>query len=156
MISSSLEEYLKTIYLLKKQGEEIRVTTIAQKMQCTKPSVNKAIKNLKANGLLNYEVYGEIKLTEKGEELAKKILEAYDITYIFLTEVLKVSKEEAEEEAIKMKSMLNDNTLNKLTKYVHKLFGLYNLDCDYDINKEKCRCCKRKVLAKRKKDNVDE
>ena len=41
MISSSLEEYLKTIYLLKKQGEEIKVTTIAKKMECTKPSVTK-------------------------------------------------------------------------------------------------------------------
>ena len=49
MISSSLEEYLKTIYVLKKQGQDIKVTTIANRMNCTKPSVNKAIKNLKAN-----------------------------------------------------------------------------------------------------------
>ena len=42
-------------------------------MNCTKPSVNKAIKNLKANGLVNYEVYGDIELTEEGENLAKKI-----------------------------------------------------------------------------------
>ena len=155
MISSSLEEYLKTIYLLKKQGKEIKVTTIAKNMECTKPSVNKAIKNLKANELVDYETYGEITLTEKGEELAKKILEAYDITYVFLTEVLKVHKEEAKEEAIKMKSILSDETLNKLTKYVHNLFGLYSLNCNYDINKEQCRSCKRKVLA-RKKENIDE
>ena len=124
-------------------------------MECTKPSVNKAIKNLKAKELVDYETYGEITLTEKGEELAKKILEAYDITYVFLTEVLKVHKEEAEEEAIKMKSILSDETLNKLTKYVHNLFGLYSLNCNYDINKEQCRSCKRKVLV-RKKENIDE
>ena len=74
MISSSLEEYLKTIYVLKKQGQDIKVTTIANKMNCTKPSVNKAIKNLKINGMLNYEAYGDIELTDKGEELAKKSL----------------------------------------------------------------------------------
>ena len=32
MISSSLEEYLKTIYVLKKQGQDIKVTTIANRM----------------------------------------------------------------------------------------------------------------------------
>ena len=62
MITSSLEEYLKTMYVLKKQGQDIKVTTIANKMNCTKPSVNKAIRNLKSNGLVNYEVYGEIEL----------------------------------------------------------------------------------------------
>ena len=92
MITSSLEEYLKTIYVLKKQGEKIRVTTIAEKMNCSKPSVNKAINILKAKGLVNYEVYGEIELTPEGEQLSKKILEAYDIAYIFLTEILGVQK----------------------------------------------------------------
>jgi len=47
MISKSLEEYLKTMYILKNQNGNIRVTDIAKKMECTKPSVNKAINNLK-------------------------------------------------------------------------------------------------------------
>ena len=47
MISKATEEYLKTMYVLKKQNGNIRVTDIANKMSCTKPSVNKALKNLK-------------------------------------------------------------------------------------------------------------
>ena len=136
MISSSLEEYLKTIYVLKKQGQDIKVTTIANRMNCTKPSVNKAIKNLKANEMLEYEAYGEIRLTNKGEALAKKVLEAYDIVYVFLTEILEIPKEEAKEEAIRLKAVMNDNTLNMLTKYVYKILGVYNLNCNYDINEE--------------------
>ena len=57
MISKALEEYLKTMYILKKQTGNIRVTDVANKMNCTKPSVNKALYNLKANGLVNYEAY---------------------------------------------------------------------------------------------------
>ena len=34
--------------------------------------------------MLNYESYGTIELTQEGENLAKKILEAYDIVYLFL------------------------------------------------------------------------
>ena len=146
MITSSLEEYLKTMYVLKKQGQDIKVTTIANKMNCTKPSVNKAIKNLKTNGLVNYEVYGDIELTEEGENLAKKILEAYDIVYLFFKEVLNLEDEEAKQEAEKIKSVITDETINKLAKYVHNVLGLNNLDCNYDINKEKCRCCARRKI----------
>ena len=153
MISSSLEEYLKTIYVLKKQGQDIKVTTIANRMNCTKPSVNKAIKNLKANEMLEYEAYGEIRLTNKGEALAKKVLEAYDIVYVFLTEILEISKEEAKEEAIRLKAVMNDNTLKK---YVYKILGVYNLNCNYDINEEKCRCCNRKILNLKREENIDE
>lgn len=141
MISKALEEYLKTMYVLKKQNGNIRVTDIANKMQCTKPSVNKALNNLKEKKLINYETYGTIELTEKGEDLAKKILEAYDIIYVFFKDVLNLEDDTAKKEAEKVKSSIDDETINKLAKYVHKVLGLRNLNCNYDINNEKCRSC---------------
>ena len=148
MISKSSEEYLKTMYILKQQNGNVRVTDIAQKMNCTKPSVNKAIYNLKDEGLLNYESYGTIELTDSGENLAKKILEAYDIVYVFLKDVLNLEEDDAKKEAGRIKLAITDKTINKLAKYVHKVLGLSNLDCDYDINKEKCRCCARRIAKK--------
>lgn len=145
MISKSLEEYLKTMYVLKKQNGNIRVTDVAKKMNCTKPSVNKAIYNLKDKGLVNYESYGTIELTEQGKNLAKKVLEAYDIVCLFLKEVLNLDEETAKKEAENIKSVITDDTANKLARYVHKVLGLSNLDCDYDINKEKCRMCARRT-----------
>lgn len=148
MISKSLEEYLKTMYVLKMQNENIRVTDIARKMNCTKASVNKAINNLKENKLVNYESYGKIELTKEGEDLAKKILEAYDIVYVFFKEVLNLDEEQAKTEAEKTKMAITDETINKLAKFVHKELNLSNLDCDYDINKEKCRICARRATSK--------
>ena len=148
MISKSLEEYLKSMYILKKQNNNIRVTDIAEKMNCTKPSVNKAIRNLKEKNLVNYESYGKIELTEEGENLAKKIIETYDIVYVFLKYVLEIDEKEAEEEAEKIKSSINDNTINKLAKYIHKTLDLNNLDCNYDVNKEVCRSCLRRTSKK--------
>lgn len=144
MISKSLEEYIKTMYILKKQNGNVRVTDIANKMNCTKPSVNKALHNLKDNNLVNYQSYGTIELTESGEDLAKKIIEAYDIVYLFLKDVLNLESEVAKKEAENIKSVISDDTINKLAKYVHKVLDLNNLDCDYDINKEKCRSCLRR------------
>ena len=144
MISKALEKYLKTIYVLKKQNENVRVTDIANSMNCSKPSVNKAINILKDNGYLNYESYGTIEMTEKGENLAKKILETYDIVYLFLKDVLGLESKEAEKEAEKIKLSMNDNTINSLAKYIHKVLDLNNLDCDYDVNNERCRTCARR------------
>lgn len=144
MISKSLEEYIKTMYILKKQNGNVRVTDIANKMNCTKPSVNKALHSLKDNNLVNYESYGTIELTGSGEELAKKIMEAYDIVYLFLKDVLNLEETKAEVEAENIKSVISDDTINKLAKYVHKVLDLNNLDCDYDVNREKCRSCLRR------------
>ena len=146
MISKSLEEYLKVIYIIKKQNQEPRVTDIAEKMKCSKASVNKSIKLLKEEKLINYEPYGQIELTQEGNKLAKKILEANDIVYLFLTEILGEEKEIAEQEAKEIKMVMKDITLNKLAKYVHKELGLYSLDCGYDINNERCIDCERRKV----------
>lgn len=146
MISNALEEYLKNMYILQKQNNEIRVTDIANKMNCSKPSVNKALNNLKEEKLINYETYGKIELTHDGENLAKKILAAYDIGYVFFKDVLGLDEEKSCSEAEKLKSALDDETINNLAKYVHKVLDYNSLECGYDINKEKCRSCARNSL----------
>ena len=144
MISKALEEYLKVMYILKKQTGDIRVTDVANKMNCSKASVNKSINSLKENGLVNYETYGDIELTEEGKKLAKKILEAYDIMYVFLKDVIGVEDKLAAEDAEKIKSSLSDTSVNEIAKYIHKALDLNDLNCNYDINNEKCRSCARK------------
>lgn len=145
MVSKALEEYLRTMYVLQIKNKEIRVTDIAIQMNYSKASVNKAINSLKEKGLVNYEIYGKIELTEQGINYAKKILEAYDIIYVFFKEVLGLEKAEAETEAEKIKNVIEDKTINKMAKYVHKVLKLNDLDCDYDIAKERCRECGRRT-----------
>lgn len=67
---------------------------------------------------------------------------------MFLRDVLGIESNEAEREAEKIKLSINDNTINKLAKYVHKVLDLNDLNCDYDINKEKCRSCARRTNRK--------
>jgi len=152
MISSSLEEYLRNMYILDKKQGSIRVTDIANSMNCSKPSVNKAIKSLSEKNLVTYETYGEIQLTSEGEQYAKKIIESYDIVYVFLKDVLGLEEKLAESEAEKLKSDMSDVTINKLVKYVHKELGLTDLSCDYDVNQQRCRECLRVSIRERKGD----
>lgn len=144
MVSKSQEEYIKAMYVLKRQTGQIRVTDIANKMNISKASVNKAVKNLKEEGMLEYETYGSIELTKTGEELAKKILEAYDIGVLFFRDVLGIDEEKAVTEADNLKTAISDEAFNKLARYVHKELNLSDLNCAYDINNERCRTCVRR------------
>ena len=143
-LTSIQEEYLKTIYTLQKTEKNVRITDIANKLNKTKQTVNYAVNNLKTEGLINYELYGSITLTEEGVLKAQKTLEAYDIMYIFFSEILKLDEKKAEQEASKIKATLDDETLNKIAIYTNKTLGLYSLECGYDINKNKCRSCLRR------------
>lgn len=140
-LTNSQEEYLKTIYLLEKNKQKVRVTDIAKKMNITKPSVNKALKALKELHLINYEVYGDINLTKEGQEQAKEIIKKQDILETFLIGILEIEKEQAQEEAKAIKYAMSKESIDKLDSYISKILDLGDLKCGYDKNNEKCRSC---------------
>ena len=141
MISSSLEEYLKTIYILNNTEKQIRVTDISKRLNCTKPSVNRALNCLKDEGLIFYEAYKNIEITEKGIDLAKSIVKKQDILKLFLTQVLGVDENVAGEEATNMKHAISEDTTLKLENYIIKTLGLEDLKCNYDLTSGKCQNC---------------
>ena len=124
-----------------KQKGSIRVTDIAKKMNCSKPSVTKQLNILKDNGYIEYETYGEIKITNKGIELAARSLADYDILYILLHDVIGVNDKDAEGDAVKIKSVISNETLRSISEYINEEFGLNNLSCNFDIMNESCRMC---------------
>lgn len=148
-LTSSQEEYLKTIYILEKNSGKIRVTDIAKKLKITKPSVNRAIKNLRELDLIEYEVYGDINLTYQGEELAKEIIKKQDIIKMFLVDILEVDEKDVEEEARTMRHAVSPNTTKKLEQYIGKIMDLGDLDCDYDENNPKCQSCIKITIKNR-------
>ena len=123
-LTSSQEEYLKTIYLLEKNSKKARVTDIALKLKITKPSVNKAINMLKNIGLINYQAYGNITLTEEGEAHAIEIIKKQDILKMFLVEILDIDNQQAEKEAIAMKHAISEQTAKKLNRYITKIMRI--------------------------------
>ena len=151
-LTNSQEEYLKTIYLLEKNQQKVRVTDIAQKMNITKPSVNKALRILKDLKLINYEVYGNIELTTEGGKNAKEIIKKQDTLEIFLIGILGIDKNQAEEEAKAIKHAMSKESIEKLDNYITKILDLGDLKCGYDKNNEKCRSCIKITARERLKE----
>ena len=59
-------------------------------------------------------------------------------------EIIGATSEDAENEAKAIKTVLSDNTLNKLARYTNKELGITGKECNYDINNENCIKCVQK------------
>lgn len=119
-LTGSQEDYLKQIYILAREHEEVRVTDVAKYLGLSKPSVNRAINTLKEDGFIVHEHYGTVKLTPKGEKAANNIYESYKVIRKFLIEVLEVDEETANLEADLMEHHLSKSTRKKWKKYLKK------------------------------------
>lgn len=118
-IHESAEDYLERILMLSKKMSKVRSIDIAVDMNYSKPSISRAIKNLKENGYINVDANGNITLTEKGLEIANRIFERHTIlTKIFVA--LGVSKETAASDACKVEHDLSQETFDALKKYLEK------------------------------------
>lgn len=119
-VSASLEDYLEAIYILAQTNGSVRVTDIAQKLEISKPSVNRAINTLKDQGYVMHEHYGDLSLTERGEAIACGVLRRHQVLKRFLMEVLTVDEELAEEEACLMEHVMSQSTIDKLADFMAK------------------------------------
>ncbi len=117
-VSASLENYLEVIYELTDTCGKVRVTDLALRTGVSKPSVNKAISILKAEGLILHEKYGALELTEKGILIAKELTKSHMILKSFLKDVLGVEEDVADTEACTIEHCLSKDTIIKLEKFL--------------------------------------
>lgn len=119
-ITENLEDYIYDIFEILKTAPIARVKDIAKKRDVKLSSVVIAAKSLADKGLINYQKYGYITLTDKGLEIAKEIENRKNIIYRFLTEILNVSHESAVRDVHKMEHDLSEETLSKIIEFTKK------------------------------------
>lgn len=119
-ISPSLENYLKVILQLQKDGNTVRITDLAKRMSVAKSSVNQAVRTLKNQGYVKHEKYGQLELTDKGIIAAQRILKTHEVLMRFLIDVLKVDPITAENDACLMEHAVSPATMEKLSLYIEQ------------------------------------
>jgi Mn-dependent DtxR family transcriptional regulator len=83
--TTAVEDYLEQILALMRTKGYARVIDIAAGLGISQASVTNMIQRLDAEGLLKYENYRGIVLTEAGEQLAVNITERHQILADFLS-----------------------------------------------------------------------
>ncbi|MGN9165974.1 metal-dependent transcriptional regulator [Tissierellaceae bacterium HCP3S3_D8] len=112
------EMYLETILVLKKRNGQVRSIDIAKELDFSKPSVSRAVGILKENGYILVDDNGYIDLTEKGKKKAKDIYEKHIVLTTFLTDIIQVSPEIAEEDACRIEHVISNETFEMLKRFL--------------------------------------
>lgn len=124
MLSPSMEDYIEMIYRLSNEMDNVRVNDLSEALNVQPPSTTKMIKRLFADGYVNYEKYGYVILTEKGNEIGKYLLFRHKTIYNFL-ELIGV-KENLLEQTEKIEHAINEEILDRISELIEKLKGNEN------------------------------
>jgi Mn-dependent DtxR family transcriptional regulator len=115
-----MEDYLEIIYELVQRKGYATLADIAEYLNVRPPSVTTMMRRLDQSGLLNYEKYRGIRLTEKGTDIAKIIHNRHSVLSEFL-KMIGVSEKIANEDAESMEHHLHSQTMLRLTELMHIL-----------------------------------
>jgi len=117
-ITASLENYLCAIYSIEKENKVARVKDISNYLSIGAPSVSEAMKVLEKKEYINYEPYGLITLTKKGEKLVVEKTKRNQIISNFLKDVLLVDDEAVAENAKKIEYGMSEDVLEKFVRFL--------------------------------------
>lgn len=122
-LTSVMEDYLETIFNLEKDKRVVRVKDIAGKLGVKMPSVTSMLKSLSDRGLVNYEKYEYVFLTEEGNAIGREMNRRHEILFRFLTKILNIDPSNASEEACKMEHVLSPETMEKLVCLIDSMLA---------------------------------
>lgn len=115
------EDYLECMVRIEQEeGAEggVRSVDIANKLNVSKASVNKAVAALKAQGLVEQSHYGKVMLTPQGREVGKAVWYRHRLLRTFLIQELSVGFERADAEACMMEHALSEDTMGRWLAYL--------------------------------------
>lgn len=123
-LSMASEDYLESIYRIMLEQDAfatgIRSVDVAEQLEVSKASVNKAITTLKEHGMVEQSRYGRVTLTEEGLEYGKDVWHRHRTLRLFLTEELGVDAEIADDEACLMEHDLSADTMRRWCDYLER------------------------------------
>jgi len=108
------ENYLETILVLKERNGKVRSVDIAAELDYSKPSVSRAIGILKKEGLVAVDENGFLELSEAGMLRAAAVFDRHKIITGYLSKVLGVDNETAQEDACRIEHFLSEKSFQKM------------------------------------------
>lgn len=149
-LSSTLEDYLETIYCLERERRVARPRDISQSQGVARSTVTAALQSLSQKGLINYEPYELITLTEKGRKTAQRLDKRRRIMRDFLQNILGLEPERADETACGMEHVVEKDALDRFTCFIAFMrrdssgtqsLGRFKEFMQNGVEEAECRAC---------------
>lgn len=119
MNSLTEENYLKAIYNLVNENDEVSVNDLSRQLNIKMPSVNSMIKKFADKKWVKYESYKPIKLTESGKKEASLIVRKHRLTEMFLVEKMGFGWENVHEIAEQLEHIHSEVFFDKMDEILN-------------------------------------
>ena len=115
-----VEDYLKAIYELVRAEGTAATTDIAHRLDIAPASVTGMVRRLAEQGLLDYEPYRGVRLTDLGQRVALRTLRRHRIIETYLARVLDYPWDEVHGEAERLEHAASDDLVDRMAAAVRR------------------------------------
>jgi len=116
--SSTVENYLKAIYLgvstLTAPARLLPMGQLAAALGVAPGTATTMVKTLAESGLVEYEPYTGVALTDAGEKLAALVVRRHRVVELFLVRVMGYRWDEVHEEAEQLEHVVSDQLIDRM------------------------------------------
>lgn len=117
-LSASMEDYLEMIYRLLKESPCVRIQSLSEQLHVKPSSASKMVASLKEKGYIEFEHYGYLTATKKGQETGDYLLYRHDVLHRFLC---RLNQSENELEQVeKIEHYIDKRTVKNLEKLLEE------------------------------------
>jgi len=114
--TSTVENYLKQLYLEQRQAEQkmVPMGRLAEAMGVVPGTATSMVKALADSGLVQYAPRGGVRLTASGEQLALHVLRRHRLVELFLVKILGMDWSVVHDEADELEHAISDRVLERM------------------------------------------
>lgn len=116
MLTQAIQDYLKIIYKLQREGKSVTTNAIADRMGVAPASASNMIKKLARLKLVEHTPYHGVVLTTGGEKVALEVIRHHRLLELYLAQHLGVSLDKVDEEAERLEHVLSEELEEKIAQ----------------------------------------
>ena len=114
IFSTSVEDYLKSIYELSRDSGAAATTEVAARLTVAPASVSAMMRRLTSQGLVSHERYGALRLTKKGRTVALQLVRRHRVIEAYLVTALGYAWDEVHSEAERLEHAVSPELINRM------------------------------------------
>ncbi len=113
-LTGPVEDYLKAIYAIGRGSVAVATNDIAQRLNLTPASVSGMVRRLADQGLLSYERYKGVTLTDTGRRAALRTLRRHRVIEAYLSGALDYPWDRVHDEAERLEHAASDELVDRM------------------------------------------
>jgi DtxR family transcriptional regulator, Mn-dependent transcriptional regulator len=113
---NAVEDFLKAVFTLQQQHERVSTNDLAEMLDRTAPTVTDMAQRLMSSGLVDYQKYKGVMLTEAGQDIALKMVRRHRLIELYLVRELGYALHEVHEEAERLEHAVSERFVEALAR----------------------------------------